>query len=306
MTSQIKIFLRRLTIFLFPVLLVAVGIEYSLRILPNSYKLKSYGLNKSANHIETLALGSSHIFYAINPKYFTSYTFNSASISQSPALDLAILKTYEEQLKELKTIIIRLSYDTLFETLKNSSGDWRLKNYKLYTNIEFSYAFRHNSEILSMGVKQCLRTLKQYHIDKKPLLDCDSLGWGNYLSHKKRPDLYEVGIKVAKKHTANNWDLLDYNIANFDKILTWSQKRGVNVIIITPPGYKSYSTNLEAKQLAKMIEVGEYFATKYNNCRYFNFLEREDFDSKDFFDPDHLSEYGAEKFSRIINNLIEN
>lgn len=301
-----NLFIKRLLLFLTPLLVFLVSLEVAIRKIPNSFQLKESYLQSNATEIETLILGSSHMLYGLNPKYFNSRTFNASNKSQSPDIDLAILKSYGSSFFNLKTLVIRLSYDTLFEQLKNSSVDWRLKNYKLYTTVKFDYKFRHSSEILSTGTRQALKTLKDNYLDYIPLLHCDSLGWGNDLKRKEKPDIEKVGVKVAKRHTAMNWDLLKDNIKNFDEILSWCKKRDIKVFIITPPGYKSYSDNLKEEQLNKMIEVGEQLALRYNNCTYINFLMSKDFVLHDFFDPDHLNAIGAKKFSLIINDLIKN
>ena len=145
MSHQIKLFLKKLSTLILPIILVLLTIEFTLRQIPNSYKLKSYQLNTIAENIKVIALGNSHTLYAINPKYMTFNTFNAANISQSPDVDLAILNTYKTQLKNLRAIVIRLSYDTLFEELKNSSEDWRLKDYKLYTDIKLDYNLKQHS-----------------------------------------------------------------------------------------------------------------------------------------------------------------
>jgi hypothetical protein len=301
-----NLFLKRLLYFITPLLFFLISLEVSVRKIPNSFQLKENYLQSNATEIETLILGSSHTLYGLNPRYFNSHAFNASNKSQSPDVDLAILKSYESLFINLKTLVIRLSYDTLFEQLKNSLEDWRLKDYKLYTSVNFDYKIKHSSEVLSTGTRQALKTLKNNYLDYVPLLHCDTLGWGNDLKLKTKPDLKVVGIKVAKKHTAENWDLLHGNIKNFNEILSWCRERGIEVLLLTPPGYRSYSDNLEEKQLSKMIEVGEQLSLRYNNCTYINFLRSKDFESYDFFDPDHLNEIGAKKFSLIVNSLIEN
>ena len=286
--------------------MVLFGMEFTLRSFPNSYKLKSNYLNNNASSVETLILGSSHSYYGIDPKYFNSETFNAANISQSPYIDFTILKSYEKQLKGLKNIVIRLSYDTLFEQLRNTSEDWRLKDYKLYTTIALDYKFRHNSEVLSLGTSECLRVLKNYYLNDIPLLNCDSLGWGNNLSSRPKVDLKNAGEVAAKKHTAQSWNLLDENISNFKSLMKWCKERNIKVFVVSLPMYKSYRDNIDNAQFNKMIEVGENLEAEFTNCKYFNYTASEKFSSNHFYDGDHLNANGAEKFSIIINNLIEN
>ena len=301
-----KLFLKNILVFFILIALLLCLVEYSIRQLQNSFKTKTEYLKTNANTVKTIVLGSSHTYYGVSPKFLESRTFNASNISQSPNIDLAILKTYENAFDSLSTVVIRLSYDTLFEQLKDSPADWRLKDYKLYTDIQLDYNFTHNSEILAVGTRQVLKVLKDYYIKNKPILNCDSLGWGNDLSLRPIVNLEKVGLSVAKRHTIKSWNLLEHNVKMFQEINAWCLSRNIRVILVTPPAYKSYSENLNINQLNEMIAVGKYLEKKYSNCTYYNFMSHSDFVNTDFYDPDHLNAKGAKKFSLIINSIIEN
>ncbi|WP_400077630.1 hypothetical protein [Winogradskyella sp. R77965] len=300
-----KKFLKRITIFFVPIFLLLFIAEFSVRKIPNSYKLKGEYLKKNAKSIQNIALGSSHTFYGIKPEYFSSKTFNAGNISQSPDVDFAILKSYEDKFTNLRAVIIRLSYDTLFEQLKNSPEDWRLKDYKLYTDVEFDYSFKHNFELLSIGTSRCFKVLKNYYFNDDPLLNSDSLGWGNDLGNKTKTNINKAGVIVAKRHTIKAWDLLEDNVKIFQQLIEWCQQRNIKVLLVTPPAYRSYTENLNKNQFNKMTQVGNDLNSKYNNCTYYNLLNHEGFMAEDFYDADHLNAKGAKKFSLIINSLIE-
>lgn len=301
-----KGFIKSIILFLIPIVVLAISLEIRIRHIPNSYELKSEYLENKAERIETLILGSSHSFYGINPKYFTAPAFNMSNVSQSPDVDLAILKSYEHQLTNLKTVVIRLSYDTLFEQLKLSPEDWRLKDYKLYTNVDLDYTLKHNSEVLAMGLKQSLEVLKNEYFNNTPLLNCDSLGFGKVKSQLKTIDLDNAGRIAAKRHTISSWHLLHKNSEVFKKIIEHCNQRHIKVLVVTPPAYKSYVNNLNTNQVDKMVETGIYLGEKYENCSYHNFMTRLNLIHSDFYDADHLNSLGAKKFSLILNSLIEN
>ncbi|WP_339626865.1 hypothetical protein [uncultured Winogradskyella sp.] len=301
-----KGFIKSIILFLIPIVVLAISLETIIRHIPNSYELKSEYLENNAERIETLILGSSHSFYGINPKYFTAPAFNMSNVSQSPDVDLAILKSYEHQLTNLKTVVIRLSYDTLFEQLKLSPEDWRLKDYKLYTNVDLDYTLKHNSEVLAIGLKQSLEVLKNEYFNNMPLLNCDSLGFGKVKSQLKKIDLDNAGRIAAKRHTISSWYLLHKNSEVFKKIIEHCNQRHIKVLVVTPPAYKSYVNNLNTNQVDKMVETGISLGEKYENCSYHNFMTRLNLIHSDFYDADHLNSTGAKKFSLILNSLIEN
>ncbi|BAO76630.1 hypothetical protein [Winogradskyella sp. PG-2] len=301
-----KLFLRRIFFLIVPIAFICCVVEYAIRQIPNAYKIKAEYLRENSNAIETLILGSSHTFYGVNPIFFESETFNASNISQSPDVDFAILKSQGNKLKSLEVIILRLSYDTLFEQLKDSPEDWRLKDYNLYTDVNFDYSLKHNSELLSSGARQALKVLKGYYIDKEPILNCDNLGWGNDLSKRLEVNLNNAGKLAALRHTIEDWELLDENINVFRDLIKWSQNKGINIILVTPPAYKSYRDNLNKDQYNEVIRVGKVLDSEFTNCTYYNYMSHPGFSADDFYDADHLNSLGAKKFSLILNDLIEN
>jgi hypothetical protein len=301
-----KSFLNRVLVFILPVALLLIGLELSIRRIPNSHKLKTAYLNENAAQIETLILGSSHTFYGLNPRWFRSNTFNAAHISQSPAIDYAILEHYESQLTQLNHIIIRLSYDTLFEQLKDSPEDWRLKDYRLYTELDLEYDLKHYSELMSAQLQQSLKTFKNYYLAQKPAVNCDSLGFGRDIAHKMPSNLETQGPVTANKHTAISWQLLPFNIETFKTICSWAEKNKVQLYIISPPAYKTYVRNLDNRQYTQMVEVGQALDKASEYCHYVNLMEHSNFGKEDFFDPDHLNSRGARKFSILLDSIIKN
>jgi len=135
-----------------PIFIFFLVLEIAIRKIPNDYQLKKSYLDKNASKINTLILGSSHTFYGVNPKYFSKQTFNAAYVSQTLDLDEELLDVYKNKLTNLKTIIIPISYFSLFETLETDVEKWRLKNYILYYDFENKYHFTANFETLNPDI----------------------------------------------------------------------------------------------------------------------------------------------------------
>ncbi len=126
-----KQFTLKIFLFLLPILIIGIALEFLLREIPNQYTLKDNYIATSSRKIETLVLGSSHTYYGVNPEYFTKPCFNLANISQSLNFDLELLKKHENEFSNLKTVIIPISYFSLFETLEEGDESWRVKNYTI-------------------------------------------------------------------------------------------------------------------------------------------------------------------------------
>jgi len=52
-----------------------------------------------------------------------------------------------------------------------------------------------------------------------------------------------------------------------------------------------------------MVQIIDIFSSKYY-AKYYNYYYDKRFDINDFWDNDHLNEYGAKKFSIIMKNEI--
>lgn len=301
-----KRFIAKIGLFVLPVIALAILLEVLLRSIPNDYRLKQEYLDAHASEIETLILGSSHSFYGLDPEYFNMNTFNASHISQSLSYDYAILEKYEDQLTNLKTLIVPISYFTFFETLESGPEAWRNKNYAIYYDISLVNSLWDYSEALRNRLDVNAERLDNYYIKKQPALTSSPLGWGiNYeVSSKVDPD--KMGVNTAEKHSValDSEEVLDITKQN-EKLLRsiqeWCVINNVKLILFTPPAYTSYTESLNADQLALSLDYIGQICSNTSNCEYQNFLNNLLFTKEDFYDPDHLSHSGAKKLSRLIN-----
>ncbi|MDB4710838.1 hypothetical protein OAF16_03815 [Flavobacteriales bacterium] len=285
--------------------------ELLLRNIPNDYEFKKEYLDKNASEIETMILGSSHSFYGFNPVYFTTKTFNASHISQSLNYDFEIIKKYQSGLKQLKTIVLPISYFTLFGKLEAGSESWRFKNYIIYYGLGTSNSYADYSEVISNKLYVNQKRLVSYYIKGNSAISTTSLGWGTNYKSKNARDLIETGNTAALRHSKDINDIKYENILRdneqtLNSIIAWCKNRNIRIVLLTPPAFKSYRQNLNKTQLNVTIEIAKKIDLDNNNCIYLNLLNDTSFVAKDFYDADHLSEIGAEKLSKLINEKINN
>lgn len=303
-------FIIKTTFFLLPIIVVALSAEILLRNIPNDYSYKKEYLDKHSNEIETLILGSSHSFYGFNPDFFNSKAFNASHISQSLNYDYGILKKYEDNLDNLQTVILPISYHTLYGKLENGSESWRIKNYVIYYRMNVANSLADYSEVLSNKPKVNLKRLYSYYILRKPNLTCTKLGWGTSYKSENAKDLVKTGSTAAKRHTRENihskkyQDIFNDNKLLLASIIDWCQKQNIRVLILTTPTFYTYRENINIEQYNITIEIANKIASQYDNCIYVNLFDDTNFVAKDFYDADHLSEIGAEKLSKLIDKKI--
>lgn len=287
-----------------PILVFFLVLEIAIRKIPNDYQLKKDYLDEYAAEINTLILGSSHTFYGLNPEYFSKKTFNAAYVSQSLDLDYEILNAYQNKLKNLKTVIIPISYFSLFETLETDVEKWRIKNYVIYYGFENTYQFTDNFESLNNHITQNVKKGIKYYFLDKSYITSSHLGWGTNFNSKNKKTLN--GAFTAKKHTAKDFNLFDKNVKSLQKIIALCQKNKIKVIFVTTPTHASYYQNLNKNQLEKTTKTISEFVKNNSNFKYLNLLKSEKFTKDDFYDADHLNEIGAKKLSLLLNHLDSN
>lgn len=296
-----KKIILRISIFLIPLIILGGGLELSLRSIPNDYIIKNESLKEHSNNIQVLFLGSSHAYRGINPEYISFPSYNAAYISQSIDLDYEIIMKYKNEFSNIKYIVLPISYFTLFGNLSNGKESWREKNYCIYYDICSSKDIKNHFEILSSNLKTNIEKFSIYYINKKSIITTDINGYGVF---KGTSDLNESGKEAAKRHTKENFSLYETNLSLLNKIINYSENKKIDLILYTPPAYIAYRDNLKKKQLDLTISTIEHLARKESNVFYLNFLESNDFTSKDFYNADHLNEVGAKKLTLKINNFI--
>ena len=298
-------FLIKTFIFLLPIILFAVTLEVLLRKMPNDYKLKKEYLDKNADKIEVLILGSSHSFYGVNPKYLGYKSFNAGYVSQSLKYDMGIIKHYSDKMDRLKAIVLPISYFSLFSKLELGNEKWRVKNYCIYYGI-CTDKIEDYFEILGSNFDINLQKINSYYFSDSYNTKSSTLGWGkNYNSDNQR-NLKETGRVAAKRHTASHKRYFVENVTLLESIISFCRSNDVKLILFTPPASKFYYNHLEKEQLELTTNKINEIDRNNLHVKYFNWLNENDFTSEDYFDADHLNEVGAKKLSILINEQIEN
>jgi len=301
-----KKFIKFTLLFLLPILTLVIISELLLRHIPNDYSYKKTYLDLKSNQIEVLYLGSSHVYYGINPIYSEYNSFNASHISQSLNFDLAILEKYKNNWSKLKYIVIPIDYFSMYSTLENGIEKWRLKNYSIYYNIYESTNYTTNFEMLNGQFKANLARLKSNILNNTTDVTCNKLGWGINYNSKNGKDLIATGKAASKRHTIENINNLCFNenVKTLNSLIEFAKNNKAKIIFFTSPAYKTYVDNLEKKQLDNTINLISQKTYRNSNAVYYNLLKDNTFIEEDFYDADYLNEKGAKKLTIKIDSLI--
>jgi len=298
-----KKFIQYISVFLLPIILMGFIFELLIRRIPNDYEYKKNYLDHHAEEVNTLFLGSSHVYYGIDPKYIKS-SFNASYISQSFDYDLEILRKYEHKWKNLKYIVIPVDYFSFYGRLENSPEAWRAKNYRIYYDINTDHKIFNGTEMLSNKLGVNLSHLYSYYLKGENDISCSNLGWGWSYKAVKHKNLIKSGTAAAARHTAKNNLQYAANLHLLDEIIAFGEQKHIKILLFTSPAYKSYVTHLSKQQLNATLSTIKKLNSAHQTIKYYNLLQDSTFQAQDFYDGDHLNEIGAKKLSLKMNVLL--
>lgn len=304
-----KRLILKIVLFLLPIIILAVSLEFLLQQIPNDYTYKKNYLTEHAGEIQILILGSSDTFYGLNPVYFSQNTFNASHVSQTLDLDLKIFNKYKHNFKDLSTVIIPISYFTLWGKLEEGVEAWRIKNYALYHDMN-TKSVTDNFELLNGKLSLNIQRFYKYYFKEKDAIICSELGWGTDYSSEIKNNLEKTGKAMASYHTVDdinsdkNRKIFAENIKILNTFAELCNLKNIKLIFLSTPVYRTYLENLNPEQLNIMLETIGNIVEKYENCQYINLMDDPDFTAVDFYDANHLNEIGAKKLSGKLSREI--
>lgn len=291
-------------VFLVPVFLLLFLLETTLRTIPNDYSYKRKYLEKHADEIEILVLGSSHSLYGVNPEFLSMNAFNASNVSQSPKFDLFIFSKFQSDFSKLQFVILPISYFTLFSSTDSGIEKWREKNYVIYYDYPDG-SFSSHLELMNGKIRQNVKSIKDWLLNDKTNKACSKYGYGLKLSDVKQFDLDETAFSALKRHTAENYKFLEENKDYIERLISECLEKNIQIILYTPPAWSTYTEHLNQRQLQITRSFCQKITKKYTNAHYFDLLTDKRFVKGDFRDADHTNHKGSEKLTLILNRILE-
>ncbi|MBI5403578.1 MAG: hypothetical protein HY959_09255 [Ignavibacteriae bacterium] len=315
MQGQIKLY-KKLLIIIIPVIVLILFFEVRARGLENGFTLKKKVIENKISDINILILGSSHGYFSINPDILNHNSVNLAYYSQDLYYDNLLFEKYKNNLKNLKCIIVSVSYFSLWYDLNEAHEKWRKYFYKEYFNLParssyslsdytdiktYSFAFLYRIENTLLG----MINPKMFSFGTK----MNSLGWntdttGNVLDSteatilrgKERVEF--TNTLVIRKNFESNISIL----GNFAKYL---KENNIKLVFVTTPVSFAYAKYIDKNIYIEFTEKAGSFADG-KDVFYLNYFYDKRFCMTDYYDYDHLKGSGANLFSRILKDTLEN
>lgn len=299
--------------FMLPLVAMGVVFEYSLRQIPNDYAHKNRWLTQNSSELEVLLLGSSCVLYGVNPSFIKKKAFNAAYFSQSLKYDHFIFNKFIDQMPSLEYIIIGIDYWSPFASIEESPEWWRIKYYNIHYGSKFHrWEGKYNFELYFRDFDTFERAgkgfLTLFGLMNESQRISNELGYGTNYTLNNRSDQWDDDEPMAIMHNdliaKSSKENIDENKYYLEMIIEESAKNNVKVMLVNFPLHKSYRDSRNEEFVYQEKEFCRYFDKKYENVSVLDFSANSNFNESDFFDPNHLNEYGAEKLTQILDSIM--
>lgn len=300
-----KLVLIKVSLIGLPFVVLILFLEYQAIELNSIYPRQNKFISNKLGSIEVLVLGSSHANYSINPEFISRPSFNLSSPAQDLYYDYKLFEKYSDSLKNLKYLLLSLSYFSLnYEIKSNYSKFYYLKSYEIPAKHNFIYrgSLQNISFVANLGLERIINSLNTGKYS-----EMDSNGYSTsykILEEKDSTVMYFEGKRQSKiTANVNNAELIDYNYDLLCRFAEICNRKEIKLVLFTTPFTKYYveGTAQEYKDLlySRIEKLKEVY-----NFEYLNFSNDSRFTKEDFSDYDHMNHKGARKFSVLVNEYI--
>jgi hypothetical protein len=299
-----KINILKAVLFLIPIIIFLGFIEVKLSLIPNSYSLKQKLVNNAAAD-QILVLGSSHSYYDINPAVWPVPGINLADTSQSLWYDREIVNKYLPEMKNLKLIVLPISYFSLWYDFTTNPDEYFRQFYYfrfmgLMPSVTKTIFDIRNFSLIALYQPDTVRSLISHNFTADFTDNINSTG-SYRASFTRYADINDsAGYQRIRFHEllmSDTW--YAKNTEYVKNIISLCQKRHIPVLLIVPPVYKTYSAFASR---GKLDEIAKFLQNVTDNKTVFSksYFTDARFSIEDYFENDHLNAIGADKFSDYL------
>ncbi len=299
--------------FLLSLILLAVItlIELALFLRPNTFSYKSDYASDHADDIHTLLLGNSHIERGVIPDSMDQGTFNMAISGRPLIYDVELARMHVPRMKALENVVMPLDY-TFFYFGRNTNmvaGNTNQLEDNTYKCMYCKYmgirvdGLWYWSELFNSK----LNFLSRFFKNDEEARECDSLGY--ICSELSARSYLWKTLQIPKKMDLSkpaNKDDYDLVYGYYDSLAEITNSHHVRLILVSTPMHEISRAAMYPEVRQEMRAFVERLQEKYPNVVYLDYMDEPHFEDQDFYDTGHLTEYGAAKFSKILNEGIRN
>lgn len=293
-------------------------LPFELYFRDNTYKAKAEVLEEKSEFVTTLFLGSSHVWRAINPEWYDENSISLAIGGSAIDIDYLLFNKFVDDLPNLKTLVLEISYHTLEE---RRGKNWP-KNFLLYKYFKIN---NYNNGIVPWQ-DHFLLTSQPIFYFKKLLFQRNKIENGKYNEYGfiiTPPEIsddyssrfaslsYDQNKIDSSSNTVLNSLHTNLNIENYkastDQILRmakYCESKNIDFIILSTPKYKTYNLMMNAEKEGRRQKFLKELINDYD-LQVLNFDRLYENNVKYFINENHLSVEGAKHFSSFLKEKVK-
>ena len=309
---MLRRFIFKVLLFVIPLILFVIYVEIGLGTVPTSYSVLKKNFYLYQKKVEVLIVGNSESQLGVAPKYFQRYKgYNLSNVAQPIYASSKLVMKHLDKMENLKMVVFNVGPISFFGSSKGHKEQWREKFYYHYWDLEpeygeMKYTWNFKTGIYDFETMFSYALKGFYNIPLPYIENIDSTGWERgFLENSAEIVNPEAGRKTAETHLSNVE--FGYNRKNISYILDLNEelkKRGVKMILIQIPKSKYYLDNIPQELVSRNDQIlDSLYRSDY--IPYYNFRSNPQFKDSDFRDVNHLNYIGAEKFSIMLSNIID-
>ena len=284
-------------------------LEFELRKIPNNYSYKFEELKHSNRGVKTIIFGGSEGFCGLNPSIMDVPAYNACLNSQSIKYNGVVWDMMSPNFTQLRFLVITVSYHNLIYSLERETPKL-LKYYDLFFDIKNIPWWDIEDKFLCLDDNMLFssRRLVNYFRGADSEISSTKLGFATRFSLALRQANWkEQGVELIKKTTyKDSVENLAENLACLNQIIKSCKIKNIKVLLVAPPISKGYYQVLGEKRLSNLMRICTQLENENTNVKYIDLSLNDKFSDGDFFDLNHLNEFGAIKMSKMVNDIIHN
>jgi hypothetical protein len=303
-------FLLKLALFIAPLAGGWLYVEWQLRHISNNLTQKRARIEQQASSTRVLVLGASLTYQGVAPSEFDCKGLNLAGAAQSLFLDAEIVRRYVARMPQLRLVIEGVPYGAFELQLGDTTLNHLVYAYWHYlgTRLDGGVSYwdaRTFSLVATLGQELVLyQILTGFRTDWADPMD--EYGWAptkKGILNKPGPGELLAQWNINYMHSFMKVAHVPENVQAQEAMLTLLRQRHEDTVFIAPPIAPALVEKLDAARSERTRAIIADLQRRFG-VEYRNYTNDPRFDASDFFDRLHLSEAGARKFSRILNEEV--
>lgn len=280
------------------------AMEIVVGFIPNSYSYKYNFVKANGADIQALAIGHSQLYDGFKPESFFLPAFNLCNSDQDFIDDYYLFKELLDDMPNLKVAILPWGYLDAVATGNSRKLSDRSCFYHKYMHLDYDGRVPLKYRLECFAPRRTWKKIWMHFVEHADIVGCDLLGRRS--THFLRAREHELGYNnIISAYTRRDYRQLcildEYYLLQIIQLL---MKRGIAIVMVSPPYYWNYGfvdVNMEQKRF-----VHDYMEKlcKTYPIHYLDLESDSSYTYDDFFDETHLSEIGAEKFTKELNTFV--